>query len=167
MSALLTVLYAVLAGPHLLSLAAEAQRAASRGQALHVRALGSWALALLFVVPTLLALLDHLRRIYVPTPSWLKLTYDPSYPGAWDYAFTNHSECYVRLLTTDGRWIGGWLGPDSWVSGYPEPREVFIEQAHAMDVDGTFGAAIPDSAGLYVRCDDIRLVEFIDPPSVP
>jgi hypothetical protein len=30
-----------------------------------------------------------------------------------------------------------------------------------MEADGSFAEAIPASAGVYVRCDDIRAVEFL------
>jgi hypothetical protein len=32
-----------------------------------------------------------------------------------------------------------------------------------MSEEGEFGDEIQGSGGLYVRCDDIRLVEFVDP----
>jgi len=55
-----------------------------------------------------------------------------------------------------------WYGEDSFVSSYPEPREIFIQSAHLMTEDGTIGAELPGSNGLYVRCDDVRAVEFVD-----
>ncbi len=69
----------------------------------------------------------------------------------------------ASILTTDGRWIGGFFGKGSFVSSYPEPREMFVEGAWRMDDDGKFVAAQPNSVGLYLRCDDIRSVEFISP----
>jgi hypothetical protein len=30
-----------------------------------------------------------------------------------------------------------------------------------MSDDGAFGQEIVDSAGVYVRCDDVRVVEFV------
>lgn len=163
MSALLSLLYTVTVGPPLWRLAVEASAAARQGEVPALRGFALWALVLLFIVPAGVALADHLRRIHVTTPGLLKLTYDPSYPGAWDFAFLNRGDCYVRLLTLDGRWIGGWMGDDCWVSSYPEPRELFIAQAHAMSEDGSFGPVVPGSIGMYVRCDDIRLIEFLDP----
>jgi hypothetical protein len=91
----------------------------------------------------------------------LRLAYDPT-PRAWDYAFREIEPTYVRVLTTDGTWLGGWFGENSFVSSYPEPREMFIQTAHLMDADGSFGAEQVGTNGMYVRCDDIRAVEFVD-----
>ncbi len=159
-SALLASLYAVAFGPYLvhLSRAYPLRPGAGQGLLAHPRQTGALALGLVFAVPALLAGLDYLRL----RRGWtLKLTYDPT-PRAWDFAFRDIKPTYVRILTTDGIWLGGWYGEDSFVSSYPEPREIFIQAAHRMREDGTIGAEQSGSDGLYVRCDDIRSVEFVD-----
>jgi len=125
--------------------------------------LAACALILLFVIPAgLAALVFYVPRWRGPKwPSWLRLTYDPT-PRAWDYAFNGISPTYVRVLTNDGRYLGGWFGDQSFASSFPEPRELFIETAHQMSEDGGFGAEVEGSSGLYIRCDDIRVVEFVD-----
>lgn len=70
----------------------------------------------------------------------------------------------MRILTTDGRYLGGWYGNDSFVTSYPDVHEVFLEVAHHMGADGSFGEEVANSRGLYVRCDDVRLVEVLGPP---
>lgn len=165
-SAGLVTAYAVVAGPHLLGLVADVQQAApeqARGQ---VRPLAVWALVLLFVVPAALAVGVYLLS-RLPRPAglrWARLTYDPT-PRAWDFAFNDVDPKYVRILTSDGRYLGGWYGNDSFVSSYPEPREIFLETANLMEPDGSFGPEVKGSAGLYVRCDDVVLIEFVDPPA--
>lgn len=160
-SAFLVTIYAATAGPHLLSLLLRAHAQFTLGDQLleHGRELALWALILLFLIPAVLAALDFLRLRLGWT---LRLTYDPT-PRAWDYAFRDIDPTYVRLLTTEGVWLGGWYGPNSFVSSYPEPREIYIEVAHLMNDDGSFGDEQNGSGGLYVRCDDIRSVEFVDP----
>lgn len=158
-SAMLDTLYAVAVGPHLVRLVRGALAPPYFGFWFgHTREFGLWALLLLFLVPAALAGLDHLRLRVGWTP---RLTYDPT-PRAWDFAFREIEPTYVRVLTTDGTWLGGWYGLDSFVSSYPEPREIFIETAHLMNADGSFGGEQAGSGGLYVRCDDIRSVEFVD-----
>ncbi len=162
-SAVLVTIYAATAGPHLVTLARDSRRAPTIDDQFlaHGRELALWALGLLFLVPAALAALDYARL----RAGWtFQLTYDPT-PRAWDYAFRDINPTYVRMLTTEGSWLGGWYGPNSFVSSYPEPREIYIEVAHLMNEDGSFGAEQPGSGGLYVRCDDIRAVEFIDPPA--
>ncbi len=162
-SAFLATVYAAAAGPHLVRLARDASEQATVYEQLlaHGRELALWALGLLFLVPAALAVLDFARVKYGWT---LRLTYDPT-PRAWDYAFREIEPTYVRVLTPDGVWLGGWYGPNSFVSSYPEPREIYIEVAHQMNADGSFGAEQPGSGGLYVRCDDARAVEFVDASS--
>lgn len=160
-SAFLATVYAATAGPHLVTLARDSRaRTTPYDQLLaHGREFALWALALLFLIPAALAALDYGRLRLGWT---FRLTYDPT-PRAWDYAFRDIHPTYVRLLTNDGVWLGGWYGPNSFVSSYPEPREIYIETAHRMNDDGSFGDEQPGSGGLYVRCDDIRAVEFVDP----
>ncbi|MGL5859572.1 MAG: DUF6338 family protein [Angustibacter sp.] len=162
-SALLVSLYTVIAGPYLVTLIGET-RVGAAGWATRIREIGLCGVVLLIAIPAALAMIDHLRRRYLPTPQWLRVAYDPT-PSAWDFAFANRKETYIRLLTADDRWLGGWWGKGSWVSGYPEPRDIFISVAHQMKDNGSFGDPIEGSGGLYVRCDDVRAVEFIDPLS--
>jgi hypothetical protein len=163
-SAGLVTSYALLGGRPVLELVGKVQGANRQAALEAVAPLAAWALALLFVIPSALAALVF----YLPRwgggpkwPSWLRLTYDPT-PRAWDYAFNGISPTYVRVLTNDGRYLGGWYGDESFASSFPEPRELFVETAHQMGADGEFGAEVEGSSGLYIRCDDIRLVEFVD-----
>lgn len=127
-----------------------------------MRPLALVALSLLFLVPAAVALVVFLVTQIDRSdwPAWTKLSYDPT-PRAWDWAFADVGPSYVRILTDDGRYLGGWYGSASFVSSYPEPREMFIEAAYYMDSSGAFGEEVPGTNGMYVRCDDIRLVEFI------
>jgi len=126
----------------------------------HAVVVGWTALLLLLVVPALLGGLDYLRA--TRSLSLRGIGYDPV-PRAWDLAFRDLEPCFVRVLTTDDRWLGGWYGSRSHVSNYPEPRELFLELAYQVEPDGTLGTAQPCSAGIYIRCDDIRAVEFVRP----
>ncbi len=165
-SAGLVTIYAIAAGGTVLELIADVQQGDAASARASVRPLAVWAFALLFVVPAALAVLAYvLTRL--PRPGWLspfRLTYDPT-PRAWDFAFNDIDPKYVRILTADGRYLGGWYGKDSFVSSYPEPREIFLESANLMQSDGSFGPEVDGSAGLYVRCEDVSLIEFIDPTS--
>jgi len=162
-SAALMAVYFALAGPSLIRLTvATGQDSPSwRGLEQHATRAGWLAIGLLLVVPALLALVDFFRASR--TFSLRNLTYDPT-PRAWDYTFRDTEPCYVRVLTTDGTWLGGWFGAESFISSFPEPREMFIEKAHVMEPDGTIGAELAWSAGLYIRCDDIRSVELLRQP---
>lgn len=159
-SAFLDTWYAVVFGPTVVRLFGRSseRRLQSAGFASHPRATGVMALLLLFVIPIAGALAEYWLR----NRGWrFRLSYDPT-PRAWDFAFAGVEPTFVRLLTSDGKWLGGWYGENSFVSSFPEPREIFIERAHEIKPDGTFGRKQPGSNGLYVRCDDIRAVEIVD-----
>lgn len=87
-------------------------------------------------------------------------TYDPT-PTAWDFAFKAMGPGFVRVLTDDGRWVGGYFGPNSYASSFPQPREVFLEQASRMGAAGGFEEPVESTVGLYIRCDDVRVLELL------
>jgi hypothetical protein len=159
----LIAVYVAVAGPSLVHLTeVKPGRSPSwEGIEAHARLAGCLAIVLLLIVPALLGLINYLR--VARTWSLRGLTYEPV-PRAWDYTFGDIEPCYVRVLTTDGRWFGGWFGERSFVSSFPEPREIYIETAHVMKSDGSFGVEQTASAGIYVRCDDIRVAELLRPP---
>lgn len=68
-------------------------------------------------------------------------------PTAWDKAFKNVGECFVRVLTKDDRWIAGYYGPNSYATSYPEPHELFLERAYEVSEDGTIGEEIEGTRG--------------------
>jgi hypothetical protein len=125
-------------------------------------------LMLVVMVPLVSAQLVY----YLTTSAWwgtlvdsfvtklgLRRPYDPT-PGAWDAAFIHREPGWVRVLTTDGVWVGGYFGTESFASSFPHPRELYIECAYEMSEDGSFTGKMSAAGGVYVRCDDIRLVEF-------
>lgn len=93
----------------------------------------------------------------------LRSQWDPT-PSAWDFAFNGRKAGWVRVQTSDGTWMGGWFGDGSFASSFPEPREIFIEQGYVMDGAGVFTGDISAPNGLYIRCDDIRLLDFTTDP---
>ena len=62
----------------------------------------------------------------------------------------------------------GWrlVGTDSFLSGYPEPRDIFIQSQWRLSEDGTFIEKVADTQGVYVSCGDVDVVEWLDPPAV-
>jgi hypothetical protein len=85
------------------------------------------ALLLLVVIPSVLAILAQIRFRRSRWPFRLAPVYHPT-PTAWDRAAPERGYCFVRIWTDDGHWVGGWVGPQGFLSTYPEPREIFIDQ---------------------------------------
>ena len=67
----------------------------------------------------------------------------------------------MRVLTAEGQWVGGYFGRESFASGWPEPRDLFIQVGHAMTADGAIRDEVSAPGGVFVRCDDARLVDFV------
>lgn len=86
-------------------------------------------------------------------------------PTAWDFATQDVAPgSFVRILTADGTWIGGRVTTAAFFTGYPEPRDVYIDEAWSIDADGQFAEQLDGPTGQWVRCDDAVLMQIIPPP---
>lgn len=87
-------------------------------------------------------------------------------PTAWDFA-TQEIEpgSFIRILSAAGTWIGGRVTGAAFFTGYPEPRDVFIDEAWSINEKGEFGAALPGPTGQWVQCDDAVLMQIAPPPT--
>jgi hypothetical protein len=122
---------------------------------------------LLFVVPALSAAVAFWssrwlwpKRLVGLVP-WTRPAYLPS-SRTWDYAFADTAPLYVRVLTPEGTWVGGYMGYRSMSATFPEPLDLFIEMPFRMGENGEFLAEMDHAHGMYVRCDDVRVVEMYD-----
>jgi hypothetical protein len=92
-----------------------------------------------------------------------RTVYYNSVPTAWDWGATNPGIRMVRVLLPDGRYLGGLFGPGSYVSTYPEPRDIYISHQYHINSDGSFGAPAERAAGIWLRIGDHHIVEFFEP----
>jgi len=122
------------------------------------------ALILVFGAPSIAAVCLHAlsAKRNLPNLTWRERfqVYDPT-PTAWDFATRNLEPVAVRILTNDGKWIGGIAGANSFFTSYPDPREIFLEEAWQLDDEGEFVEVVNGSTGMWVRCDDVQLVQFL------
>ncbi|WP_052915670.1 DUF6338 family protein [Mycobacterium haemophilum] len=121
---------------------------------------------LVFLLPAAAAagLYAHRAHRLYPQVPWTQLfrIYNPT-PTAWDFAVNRGGPGYVRVLTNDGSWVGGYAGENSFYTNFPQPREAFVETAWRLSEEGEFVEKIRGSTGLWIRCDDARIVEFLQP----
>ena len=89
--------------------------------------------------------------------------YYESVPTAWDWGATKSDRRMVRVTRPDGTYLGGLFGPGSYVSTYPEPRDIFISHQYHLEADGTFGGPALNCAGIWTRISDEHVVEFFYP----
>ena len=126
------------------------------------------------VVPGLVAVVLYYRPAWSwldrvrPLIAWLEVFRRGvpyrAIPTAWDFAAPRRSATFVRVRTPEGAWHGGWFGDGSFVSTYPEPRDLFIAEQWAMGPGGEFKSPVPGSAGVWLRIDDGYLVEWLQDP---
>lgn len=156
-SAILDTVYLIVAGPQLITLARGTSAYPWGGLERDPRLSGLVALLLFIVVPAAAAAgvsaqqRRHLRARFRGTPT------------AWDHAFRDREPCFVRARLKSGGWVGGWFGSRSFASSYPNPGELFLQTAWRMNKDGSFAARSQQTAGLYVRYEDIDVLEIINP----
>jgi Family of unknown function (DUF6338) len=152
----LDAVYAVAFGPWLAGLVRGSQgwTASLVG---HIRVAGLWGLLLFLVVPAagaaVVSWLENRNKSAVTRPE----------PTAWDYMLGKAiNSRFVRARLKDGTWVGGWYGAQSYASGYPSSSDLYLQWAYQMNDDGSFGPPTPRSSGIYLRLDNIDIIEFID-----
>jgi hypothetical protein len=117
-----------------------------------------YALLLLVTLPALGALAvswaerRRLRGRYLGTPT------------AWDHMFRDLGGAFVRVRLKDGTWVGGWYGGRSYATSYPQNPELYLESSYRMAADGAFLGRVGSTRGLYLRAEDIDILELLDPP---
>jgi hypothetical protein len=79
---------------------------------------------------------------------------------AWDFVFEQREPYFVIVHLKDGRRIGGYYGEDSFAGLYPESGHIYLEEVWALDADGAFVAAVPDSKGIILKPDDYEFLEL-------
>jgi hypothetical protein len=128
-------------------------------------------LLLLGVIPSLVAYVIHGRtsfqRLNAPGLRWVRVPrpmyrYSPV-PTAWDSAAPSLGGTWVRIRIGEGKWVGGWYANGSYVSTYPESRDIYIEDQHHVDEHGRFGKKVEGSAGVWLALRDGDVVEWVQP----
>ena len=133
----------------------------------HPRATAWLLVGLIFVVPIAGAFVVHYwtaMRLH-PTFGLMRRfsAYDPT-PTAWNFASDRMDAGFIRVLTKADTWLGGCAAPESYFTGYPETREILLQQASELDDDdGVFIKAVDGTAGVWIRCDDVQIVQFLEP----
>lgn len=172
-SGFLALLYISTLGIWLINVATQPAFGLNNDHPYHPQATALVLILLIFVVPivgafvadmasTFLIFEKTTHRLYKFLGIADKMSrYDPT-PTAWDYASTELHGGFVRVLTKDQTWVGGYLGEKSYLSGYPESREIFLQQAWLLNDDGSFIEAVKGTKGMWIRCDDVQLVQFLE-----
>ena len=95
-----------------------------------------------------------------------QLPFSPT-PSAWDRIAPKRVDCFVRVRTADGHWVGGYVTEDAYFSTYPEPRDLFIPEQWEMDKDGRFVSQMMDSLGVFVPLTGAERISWFRAPDQP
>lgn len=127
-----------------------------------------WMIVLLFGVPLVFAIVEilatekgWLRRI----AERLKIPVVPVHPipQAWDHYFSRGRRAFVRVWLRDGISVAGLYGADSYASSEPEDRDLYLQTLYQTDADDNLTGPVPQSAGIWIRGDEIKYIEFLEP----
>jgi len=89
------------------------------------------------------------------------LGHDPA-PRAWDRLFTDRTSRYLRIRLVDGTWVAGLFADRSYAGGFPNPTDLLLERAWAVDqATGQLAEDPGPSYPLYVPAEQIAWVEQI------
>lgn len=118
--------------------------------------------AVVFLTPILVGLaVVWLRRRQSLRRLLRRLTTIPAAPAAWEFLFAQRRTDFIRLRLKDGTLVGGLFSDDSFASFYPEPRDLFLEEAWRLDADGSFVEPVANSHGILVPQNSMAVVEFL------
>lgn len=154
-------LYLIAVGPQLLS----KFRSATGNQVELSRSIGLTVLLLTVIIPALVAFAAHLRLKKEAGSLRMRVAErrNPT-PTAWDYAAPLRTNCFVRVRTDDGKWVGGWMPKGfGYVSTYPEPRDIFIPFQWKMGTKGQFLSPLEGSEGVYIPLTGSERVSWVRP----
>ena len=88
---------------------------------------GLISFGLLFVGPIIIGIVlakTMLSKRFRWLQKWLGII--SPIPKAWDSYFSRGIPCWVLITLNDGTKIGGFWGPNSFVSSFPSPEDIYI-----------------------------------------
>ena len=83
-------------------------------------------------------------------------------PSAWDFTFSTRRPRWVRVHLKGGGMFGGLVDERSFATSHPQTQEFFVGEQWTLASDGTFIRRIPESAGVLIRAEDCRVIEFLE-----
>jgi len=117
-------------------------------------------LVAIFIVPAFLGWLGS----YLMQAPWLrrfaKIVVHPV-PRAWDHVFKRGESYWIVFHLKNGKKIGGYYSSESFVSGYPNAQEIYVQEMWRLDEFGRFNTKVDRTAGGYFKSEDWDYIEFL------
>jgi len=124
----------------------------------------AWCLAILMLVPLLVALVASSIWRWQPLQPFLGrfgLSLVEMTPQAWDWFFlTQRRGCWILAELDDGRLVGGEFGERSFASLSPYAHDLYLEREYYVDEAHNFGSPIPVSVGVWLRGAAVKVLHF-------
>ncbi|MHB9148349.1 MAG: DUF6338 family protein [Candidatus Amoebophilus sp.] len=117
---------------------------------------GLAAFVILFLCPALWPIL-YIKLI---KSKWLAGRIIDPVKRPWDWFFNQKQPVWVIVTLTDGRKIGGIFFDKSYVSSYPLPEQIYLEEAWELDENNRFKQAAKGTKGVIIIGKDISTLEF-------
>ena len=81
-------------------------------------------------------------------------------PTAWDFATQSIPlGSFIRVLLPDDTWLGGQANSGTYFTGYPEPRDLYLDHAWQLSDEGEFEHELPGPTGIWIPCADAKLLQ--------
>jgi hypothetical protein len=95
---------------------------------------------------------------------WIRTRVQLPYPTAWDFFFGRREPCFVLLTLSDGTRLGGYWGPLSYATSFPNDGDIYLEAVFRVEGDGVFHERVPGTLGTLVRKDQYKYIELFEMP---
>jgi hypothetical protein len=144
------------------------------------RRLGLTVLVFYIAIPAVISFVLNVRYISWRTPEWLHESTTlarvaffwlriprsskghSSEPTSWDYATSANEDSWVAIRRANGDWFGGWYTQGSFVTTYPEPRGIYINDQYKVTKRGAFKERVP-GGGIFLMINDDDTVFWTSP----
>jgi hypothetical protein len=84
-------------------------------------------------------------------------------PTAWDYFFHSIDRAVFALVTfKDGSTVAGLITSGTFASSQSKERDLYLERVYKVRAQGEPWEETPNSAGVLIRGDEIKHIEFWD-----
>jgi hypothetical protein len=87
------------------------------------------------------------------------------YATPWDYYFDRRKSAFMVIHLNNGNLVGGYWGPGSYASAFPEQGDLYLSDVYAVDSSGRLGEPVPSTAGMLIRRDQYTYIELFSPPT--
>lgn len=83
-------------------------------------------------------------------------------PTAWDHTVAKHAGEFIRIELASGKYVGGWFDTDSFISMYPEPHDVYVEEQWHINENGSFTGKVERTEGFWYTLQPGDIIEWLN-----